>query len=249
MFTVAPSHRVTFKHFFMTGFLAMGLAALPARAEDPKPVEKPAETPAARGQSGRPDPAQMLRMQRERLDQLTLTADQKKKLDEIYATAEADLKKAGDGDRQALATAMTDIREKVAAVLTDEQKAKFQAARAAGGAGGAGGAITNVVDRLEKSLEKLDLTADQKTKVKPVLEDARKKFEELRSQLQSGDRAAMREKFKTAMDDTRDKLKEILTPEQAEKLKADIEAGRANAAGGATRRPPTTDAPAKPADK
>lgn len=245
MFSTAPSHRVTFKHFFMTGFLAMGLAALPARAEDPKPVEKPAETPAARG---RPDPAQMLRMQRERLDQLTLTADQKKKLDEIYATAEADLKKAGDGDRQALATAMTDIREKVAAVLTDEQKAKFQAARAAGGAGGA---ITNVVDRLEKSLEKLDLTADQKTKVKPVLEDARKKFEELRSQLQSGDRAAMREKFKTAMDDTRDKLKEILTPEQAEKLKADIEAGRANAAGGATRRPnaPATEAPAKPADK
>lgn len=232
-----PPRQAIWKRLVITGCVTLGLASLPARAEDAKPADKPAEATPARPQGGRMTPAQILKMQRERLDRLNLTDDQKKKLDEIYADAEAELKKTAEGDRQALATAMTTVREKTRAVLTDEQKTNLPAGpAAAGGPGTAGGPITNVIERLEKSLDKLDLSADQKTKTAPVVADAKKKFEELRSQLQSGDRAAMREKFKTTMDETRDKLKDILTPEQAAKLKADLETMRPGA--GRPGRPP-----------
>ncbi len=234
--------RPIWKQLLMTGCLTMAIASLQARAEDSKPADKPADAPPTRPQAGRLDPSQIFKMQRERLDQLNLTDDQKKKLDEIYTNAEAELKKADDGDRSAFAKAMKDVREKTREVLTDEQKSNLPAARATGGP------IMNVIDRLETSLGKLDLSAEQKAKVEPVLADAKKKFAELRSQLQSGDRTAMREKFKTAMDETRDKLKEILTPQQAAKLKADLDAVRTGAAAGRPGAAPA-ETPAKPADK
>ena len=242
-----PPRPAIWKKLILTGCLTFGLASLPARAEDAKPADKPAEAAPARPQCGRITLPQILKIQRERLDRLNLTDEQKKKLDEIYANAEADLKKAGEGDLQAFGTAMKTVGEKTHEVLTDEQKAKLPTGRAAtGGPGAAGGPITNVIERLEKSLDKLDLSADQKAKTAPVVADAKKKFEELRSQLQTGDRAAMREKFKAAMDETRDKLKDILTPEQAAKLKADLETMRPGAG-----RPggPAAEAPAKPVDK
>lgn len=242
-------HRV-----LVAGCLLVGLATLPASADDTKPPEKPATPPTAVGNNGRPDPAQMLKLQRERLDQLNLTDDQKKKLDDLYAAASEDLKKADAGDRQAIVKVMSDFREKIAGVLTDEQKAKMpqRGQGGAGGPGAGGGPRGNMADRLQAALDKVDLSSDQKEKVKPIIDDVRKKFEELRSQLQGGDRAAMREKFTALMNDTRDKLKEILTPEQGEKLRAALQAGRPGGAPGAPDgRParPGTDNPPKPEDK
>ena len=228
---------------FLSGCLAASFVALPAQAEDPKtPADKPADplpTPATEKPpaAGRGEPGALLKAARERLDQLGLTDDQKKTIDAAYENAKEEIKKVAKSDpqerRQALTKAMTDLREKVGGVLTDEQKAKLGQLRAGAG---------DQVERLRGALEKLDLTSEQKEKLKPVLEDAKKKFTELREQLQGGDRAAMREKLKTLMDETRDKLKEILTSEQAEKLKTAMESVRPGAAAGG---PPTP----KPADK
>jgi Spy/CpxP family protein refolding chaperone len=229
----------------VAGCLLVGFASLSAGAEDTKPPEKPATPPTATGANSRPDPAQILKMQRERLDQLNLTDDQKKKLDDLFATAADDLKKVDAGDRQAMGKVMGDLREKIAGILTDEQKAK----RAQAGPGGPGGPRGNPADRLQAALDKADLSSDQKEKTKPIIEVVRKKFEELRSQIQGGDRAAIREKIKTLMDDTRDKLKDILTPEQAEKVKAALEAGRPPGAPGGRPARPATENPPKPEEK
>ena len=249
MTMVHVRERKFWQRMLLAGCLAAGFMALPARGEDPKPADKPAaEKPAdpppppARGQGvGRVDPAALLKAARDRLDQLGLTDDQKKTIDAAYAAATEEIKKTADATpqerRQALQKAMTDVREKVTGVLTEDQKTKFAQMRQ-----NLTRAVTGPVERLQAELDKLTLTAAQKEKLKPIVEDAKTKFAELRTQIQGADRAAIREKFKTFMDETRDKLNDILTPEQAEALKAALEAGRPTPPPGAP-----TDAPAKPA--
>ena len=76
------------------------------------------------------------------------------------------------------------------------------------------------------------------------MEDFKKKFDTLRSELSSTtDRAAMREKYTAFMDETRDKLKAILTEEQAAKLKAMTPQTGARP-GGTTTDKPATEKPA-----
>ena len=247
MSTLSAPSRKTCRHLWVAGCLMLGFAALPLRAdEEPKaPAGIPAPPRPAGGEGSRPEPGQALKAARERLDQLNLTDDQKKKIDEIYKDAADELKNADKGDRQAMGKIMRDLREKVGGVLTEEQKTKLQQMR-----GGPGGGPGSPIDRLQGALDKADLSDDQKAKLKPVLEEARKKFTELRGQVQNGDREAMREKFKATMDDLRDKLKEILTPEQADKVKAAMEAGGPRPGGGpGGPARPGAEPPPKPADK
>src|SRR5438309_1003552 len=105
------------------------LTAGSVRAAD----DKPATRPQRGAQQGNRDPAMMMKMQRQRLDQLDLTSDQKKKLDDIYASAETDFKKALEEAkddpqqrREKLGPVMMSTREKTMAVLTDEQKKKLE---------------------------------------------------------------------------------------------------------------------------
>lgn len=229
---------LNWRRLLVTACLSLGCASLPAFAQ---PADSKPNRPDGQGQ-GRPDAGQFLQRARERLNELNLTDEQKKKVDEIYASGAEDLKKLRDLDpqerRPKMMELMTGLREKVAAVLTDEQKKKF-AEMGPGGRGGPGGA-GGVGARLEESLQKLDLTAEQKAKIKPVVEDVKKKFEELRSQIAGGggDRQAMREKVMALLEETRDKLKEILTPEQATKLKElMMPPGGAGGGAGEGRRP------------
>lgn len=84
----------------------------------------------------------------EQLDRaLTLTADQKKKITAIYAKSAEEMRAAmqgGGGDRDAAREKMTKImqasREQVRALLTDEQKKKFDeiSAQRGGSRGGDG---------------------------------------------------------------------------------------------------------------
>ena len=76
---------------------------------------------------------------------LTLTADQKTQIKGIYAKAEEDMRalmRDGGGDQQAnrakLRDSMQSTRDQVRALLTDEQKTKFDAMPAAGGQRGRG---------------------------------------------------------------------------------------------------------------
>ena len=92
--------------------------------------------------------------------------------------------------------------------------------RGPGGPGGPRG------DRLEMMKEKLGLTPEQIEKIKPILEKDREKLMALRedaalSREQKGEK--MREILKSSME----AIKPILTPEQVEKWKAEMEKRRA----------------------
>ena len=63
---------------------------------------------------------------------------------------------------------------------------------------------------LEKLPERLNLTADQKTKVQPILDQAK-------PQIQAIHQEAM-QKMKTVMDNTMAQIRPLLTPEQQQKL-------------------------------
>jgi periplasmic protein CpxP/Spy len=93
---------------------------------------------------------------------------------------------------------------------------------------------------LQPILDKLDLTADQKEKVKPILADVREKMSGLRD-LSQEDRQA---KMKEVMTDADAKLKEILTADQFTKYQElRKQMGRNRGPGG-----PAPAAPATPPD-
>jgi Spy/CpxP family protein refolding chaperone len=65
-------------------------------------------------------------------------------------------------------------------------------------------------DPMEHMTESLNLTADQKAKIQPILDEAKPKIQEIH-------REAMR-KSKVVMQDTMAKIRPLLTPEQQKKL-------------------------------
>jgi Spy/CpxP family protein refolding chaperone len=65
-------------------------------------------------------------------------------------------------------------------------------------------------DMMAKMTESLNLTADQKAKIQPILDEAKPKMEDIR-------REAM-QKMKAVMDDVHSKIRPLLTPEQQQKL-------------------------------
>ena len=69
------------------------------------------------------------------------------------------------------------------------------------------------------ALAKLDLSADQQTKVDGILADAKAQFQALRAEAKPGDRAVLRDKVRTILRDTHDKLATVLTPEQKAKFR------------------------------
>lgn len=81
----------------------------------------------------------------------------------------------------------------------------------------AGRGAEGMAERLQENLQKLDLTEEQQAKVKALFEELKVKGDELRGQAQS-DVGGAREGLRSLMEETRGKLREILTPEQAGKL-------------------------------
>lgn len=63
----------------------------------------------------------------------------------------------------------------------------------------------------------LNLTADQQSKIKPILVDEQKKMEDLRND-SSGDRQAMRGKMMQIRKDTSDQVRAVLDDKQKEKF-------------------------------
>src|SRR4051812_44018299 len=106
----------------------------------------------------------------------------------------------------------------VAALLSLSPPANAQTASNSAPAAGRsnpnrGGGIENQLTHLS---DELKLTADQKPKVKTILEEQNKKRQELQgdSTLAQADRRA---KMQTIRDDTNKKMKEVLTAEQFKK--------------------------------
>jgi Spy/CpxP family protein refolding chaperone len=119
------------------------------------------------------------------------------------------------------------VKDKIEAELTPEQKEKFDTkmseARAAGGGGGlAGGGGGGRLEQFRKNLDSLNLTDDQKSKIKDLLKDAAEKVKDAGN---DGDRQT---KVREAMQDIRQKLSDILTPEQLKELRQKMQQNAAD---------------------
>jgi Spy/CpxP family protein refolding chaperone len=88
-----------------------------------------------------------------------------------------------------------------------------------GGAQGEGGrrGPMSPDDRLKRMIKDFNLTADQQSKIKPILMDEQKKMEDLRNDT-SGDRQGMRGKMMQIRQDTNDQVRALLDDKQKEKF-------------------------------
>ena len=180
------------------------------------------------GAFGARNPAQAVERSREDTSALTLRDEQKTKLEAIYKEA-ADQAKSLETETQSLEPReraqkvmpfMRDLREKVNGVLDEQQRQtlrKNQATRAA----------KQTTERMKQNLGQLNLTSEQQTKVDAVLADSEKKMIEAAAQAgdnaggvggPGGGRGAGGGAF-GVMRETRDKINEILTPEQQAKFR------------------------------
>jgi|SRR6516162_1713114 Spy/CpxP family protein refolding chaperone len=76
----------------------------------------------------------------------------------------------------------------------------------------------SVEQRVERLSKELDLTQEQREKIRPVLEEQMKQMRALRED-SSLTQEQRREKAMAAMKETHEKVEAILNPEQREKLK------------------------------
>lgn len=77
-----------------------------------------------------------------------------------------------------------------------------------------GGMRMSAEDRAKQLQTQLKLTDDQTTKITAIYKDQRAKMDSVRT-ASNGDRDAMRSSMMTMMKTTNDKIKAILTPDQA----------------------------------
>jgi Spy/CpxP family protein refolding chaperone len=111
----------------------------------------------------------------------------------------------------------------VAALAVPFAQAKSQTAPASQAAGKEMG----MRDRLQTAVESLNLTDDQKAKVKDIFADAKAKREGVFKDASLSD-DQKKAKMKELHGATMAKLNEVLTPEQQTELKSKMEAGKAN---------------------
>lgn len=98
----------------------------------------------------------------------------------------------------------------------------------AGGRNARGRAAGQQLDQL---FQQLNLTDDQKPKVRAVMQDQRKKMQELRAD-SSGSPQDLRAKRQALLQDTNKKMREILTPEQFKKFEESLQQQRGNRGAG-----------------
>lgn len=255
--------------------IAVLSAALPASAQTAPPAGQPGQ---AQGQGNRPrGQAQTGALQRvmqayaELVQSLELTPEQQETataLRQEAMTQMRELQSLPQGERrEKFQTLMRDMSSKLMQELNDDQKVKFQegllriAELARGGAaapttapstrpgtqapGGAGQGLTRQLQTVLAAVSALDLTAEQKGLVDEAIADARGKL----NAIEPGD-PTTREQSAEIMGGLRQRLAEILTPEQRETLTERMRNGRNNGgnnAGGDRRGNRGNAAPTPPA--
>lgn len=103
-------------------------------------------------------------------------------------------------------------------VATGAPAAPYQGGGYGGGQGGGGRrGPMSPDDQLKRMTKDFDLTAEQQTKIKPILVDAQKKMEDARND-SSGDRQGVRQKMMQIRQDTNDQVRALLDDKQKEKF-------------------------------
>lgn len=181
----------------------------------PDPTTRPSRAGAEAGRPGPLlDPQIVLKRWRTVTDALDLGDNQKKKVDAILDEADKsaadmmpDLKDLAPRERiQKVGPFLKGIHDQIAELLDDRQRQQFQQKTAPGGP----------LMALRQNLQKLDLSDEQKQKVRELMMDMQSKARDLRESAGNGD--DMREKMQGLQQELRDRLKDILTPEQQQKL-------------------------------
>ena len=72
-------------------------------------------------------------------------------------------------------------------------------------------------DRLKQMTKQFDLTADQQSKIKPILVDQQKQMDDLRNN-STGDRQSMREQMMKIQQDTNTQIRALLDDKQKDKF-------------------------------
>lgn len=194
--------------------LGMGLLvviwAAPAGAVD-EPVAKPAPTTE-------PDGAGLMAFYdrfKAAVDAVKLSDDAQKKADAMFEAAHKDLKaleEISDRDEaKKKARAIFDkLRVDISTLLSEDQKQEIQKKLQ-----GVGIATTLLIEKIKQQLSKpeLKLTDEQKKQVDDVLDDTKRRLEELRAEAQGGGKD-VRGKLRDILQDMKEKLTKILSPDQ-----------------------------------
>lgn len=94
------------------------------------------------------------------------------------------------------------------------------------------------LEHIQSILSQLDLSDEQKSQAKEILVTARAKLKEIIDEARaSGDREAAQPKIRALMQETRQQLVGLLTPEQKEKFRELMQAARKEGEGNRADRP------------
>jgi Spy/CpxP family protein refolding chaperone len=196
--------------------------------------------PGGPGGAGRMSPVQTVDRSKEDVMALDLKDDQKTKLNAIFKDASEQAKSLetevasmqGRERMEKIQPFNRDLREKVAGVLTEEQKQALRKKMA-------GRAAEQMTDRWKQALGQLNLTSEQQTKVDAILADARKNAEQQAAQSPpdagQGQGQGRGGALFASMRETRQKIEEVLTAEQKQKLQELMPPGGRGGQGGRGR--------------
>ena len=212
----------------LAAVIAVGALAAPATllAQDAAGGQNQGQRRGGRGAGGgfgAASPVRTVDQLKEQVNALTLKDDQKTRLDAIFKEAgeqakslETEVQSLQGRERaQKLQPFARDLREKVNGVLDEEQRQTLRKNTAARQG-------QQMVQRWKQALGQLNLTAEQQTKVDALLADAQKRME-----AQAAERAASGDQGQgqgrggrggALMQETRQKINEILTADQQQKL-------------------------------
>ena len=180
------------------------------------------------------NPAEAVEQMRTQVMELQLTDEQKTKLQAVFKDSEQKAKTLateveglqGRERFEKMRPFMAELREDVNGVLTDEQRQTLERNQATRQA-------RQMTDRYRRALADLGLSDEQKPKVEAVLADAEKRMIEARAQAGAGGQGGGGRggPMGQVMQDTRDKINEILTDEQEQKLQETMRQGRGQGGG------------------
>lgn len=179
------------------------------------------------GMEGMGDPQKMAEHRADMMaKRLNLNADQKQQVQSAFADEMQQMKSLHDSTKQ-----------KIESILNDDQKAKWKQMEDHEGHEGMGGGPQQMQRHLDMMAEKLNLTADQKSKAQELMQDAGQQAKAIHDDTSLSDEQR-HEKMGDLHKSMMQKFEALLTPDQKAKLKEMHEQMRSKQGDGQWPGPP-----------